>query len=118
MDKFEKQDEQTARLFRELVAGSGCEERKMFGYAVGFIGGNMFAGVFADRLFFRVAAAEQVRMKAEIPGLRDFEPVKGRRMKDYLEIGGKVGDLEALRRLARTAEAATRALPVKKAKGG
>jgi TfoX/Sxy family transcriptional regulator of competence genes len=116
MDKFERQDEKAAALFEEIIRDIACERRKMFGYSVGFINGNMFAGVFADRLFFRVRPEEQEGLKAEIAGLADFEPMRGRRMKEYLEIRAEAGSLPVMKRLAGIAEAAASGLPPKEKK--
>ena len=35
-----------------------AEQRKMFGMPAGFINGNMFMGVFADGLVFRLSPAD------------------------------------------------------------
>jgi TfoX/Sxy family transcriptional regulator of competence genes len=113
MEKFKKQDETAARLFELLVKGIDCERRKMFGYSVAFINGNMFAGVFADRLFFRIKTEDQAAMKAAEKGLRDFEPMSGRRMKEYLEIDAEAADPSSLQELVTIAERNARALPAK-----
>jgi TfoX/Sxy family transcriptional regulator of competence genes len=113
MEKFEKEDAEVATLFAELTAGIECEKRRMFGCSVGFINGNMFAGVFADRLFFRIGMEDRERLKADNVVLREFEPVSGRKMKEYLEIAGTKGGLRLLRSLTKMAEANTRALPAK-----
>ena len=56
------------------------ERRKMFGYPVVFVGGNMCAGLFADRVFARLSPADW----AALPGGGDyFEPTPGRPMKRY-----------------------------------
>jgi TfoX/Sxy family transcriptional regulator of competence genes len=57
-------------------------ERKMlFGTPCWFVGGNMFAGIFADDIFLRLGEADLAEIKRL--GAKPFEPVKGRVMKEY-----------------------------------
>jgi TfoX/Sxy family transcriptional regulator of competence genes len=90
-----------------------CEKKKMFGYSVGFINGNMVAGIFADRIFFRVRIEEQDRVKEKTPLIKDFEPVTGRKMKDYFEIVGTKDNKEIIKEYIKKAEKTTNQLPVK-----
>lgn len=56
----------------------------MFGYPAAFVNGNMFTGVFADRVFVRLPAdelAEAARLGGKL-----LEPMPGRPMKAYTEI--------------------------------
>ena len=77
--------ELVAAFDRALPAKRSVERRLMFGYPSAFLNGNMFAGVFADRIFVRLPPdqrAELLRLK----GAGLFEPTPGRPMKDYMVV--------------------------------
>ena len=57
--------------------------RKMFGQPAAFANGNLCVGVFGADLFVRLSE-EDVRTLAKAPGVRRFEPMPGRPMKQYL----------------------------------
>lgn len=60
----------------------------MFGYPAAFVNGNMFTGVFADRMFLRLppdVVAEAARL-----GGKPFEPMPGRPMRAYTEIPDQI----------------------------
>jgi TfoX/Sxy family transcriptional regulator of competence genes len=57
------------------------ERRVLFGAPCWFVGGNMFAGIFADDLFLRLGEVDLAEVKRL--GAKPFEPVKGRVMKEY-----------------------------------
>src|SRR5437762_11749019 len=56
----------------------------MFGYPALYLGGNMFAGTFQDKVVARLS--EQERAKATKAGAKPFEPMPGRPMKEYVVI--------------------------------
>ena len=90
------------------------ERRKMFGYPSIFVGGNMGAGVFQDRIFARLSAAD----RAALPGGgEDFEPMPGRAMTGYVLVPDDiVADEEALAATIAKAVAFTATLPPKEKK--
>jgi TfoX/Sxy family transcriptional regulator of competence genes len=65
-----------------LPADPRIERRKMFGYPAAFVHGNMFAGLFQDRLFARLSPGDQVALEA-VHGPLPFEPMPGRPMRGY-----------------------------------
>jgi TfoX/Sxy family transcriptional regulator of competence genes len=75
-------------LFTEsLPDDPRLERRKMFGYPVVFVNGNMCAGLFQDRVFARLSNED----RATLPGGGDyFEPMPGRPMKAYAVIPDEV----------------------------
>jgi TfoX/Sxy family transcriptional regulator of competence genes len=86
MPRFAKAPEEVVSRFREAVQGlPGLESRTMFGYPCAFVNGQMFAGVFADRMMVRLAEADRAELLA-LPGARPFEPVAGRVMREYVEL--------------------------------
>ncbi len=81
---FAKADPGTRELLDQLVAAvDGAEVKKMFGNAAGFVGGNMFAGIFGKQLFVRLPEEERDELLA-IKGASRFDPMGGRPMKEYV----------------------------------
>ena len=60
--------------------------KPMFGYPALFLNGNMFAGTFQDKVVARLAEAD--RTKALAAGVKQFEPMPGRPMKEYVVVPG------------------------------
>jgi TfoX/Sxy family transcriptional regulator of competence genes len=58
--------------------------KPMFGYPALFLNGNMFAGTFQDKAVARLP--ETARERAIKGGARQFEPMPGRPMKEYIVI--------------------------------
>ncbi len=71
----------------EKAVGSVPEAqmRKMFGYPACFINGNMFAGLFADKMFLRLSDRDRESfLRLKNAGL--FEPMTGRPMREYVVV--------------------------------
>jgi TfoX/Sxy family transcriptional regulator of competence genes len=102
-------------LFAEsLPDDPRVERRKMFGYPAIFVGGNMCAGLFQDRMFARLSDGDAAALPG---GPKPFEPMAGRAMKGYALIPDDILADEA--RLAETlvkAIAFTAAMPPKEKK--
>ena len=58
--------------------------KPMFGYPALFLNGNMFAGTFQDKIVARLSEAD--REKAKRNGVKQFEPMPGRPMKEYVVV--------------------------------
>jgi TfoX/Sxy family transcriptional regulator of competence genes len=58
--------------------------KPMFGYPAFFLNGNMFAGTFQDKVVVRLA--EGPRARALKSGSKQFEPMPGRPMKEYIVV--------------------------------
>ena len=56
----------------------------MFGYPAYFINGNMFAGLFADKLFIRLSEPDIAEIRKTCRGVDNLEPMPGRSMKGYV----------------------------------
>ena len=76
---------------------SSLEHRKMFGYPSVFVNGNMLAGVFQDRVMVRLSEADRAKFLA-MPNARVFEPMPGRPMREYVEIGAASMPAREMRR--------------------
>ena len=75
-----------------------CEKKKMFGSPVYFINRNMFAGVQADNLFIRLSEPDRAEILRTYDEVSIFEPVEGRKMKEYVVIPDSVmGNPEVLK---------------------
>ena len=75
-----KPSTEKTELLERALAGKG-ERRLLFGAPSWFVGGNMFAGVFADDVFLRLTASDLAEIKRL--GGKPFEPMKGGVMKEY-----------------------------------
>jgi len=71
-------------LFGRLLPATGGEGRKMFGCPCGFLGGNMFMGLFEDRLFVRLAERDRKEL-LELEGAEPFAPM-GHPMREYVVV--------------------------------
>ena len=102
-------------LFEEsLPDDPRVERRKMFGYPSIFVGGNMCAGLFGERMFARLAPTDV----AQLNDARPFEPMAGRPMKGYVLVPDDVlADEPALATLIAKAVAFTASMPPKEKKG-
>ena len=71
------------KLFDSLAGrATGATVRKMFGQPAAFVHGNLCLGVFGDDVFLRLSESD--RSAAEkLPGVRPFEPMPGRAMREY-----------------------------------
>ena len=82
---WKKSPEELVALFLELTRElEGIEPRKMFGYPCCFVNGNMFTGLHQENWVVRLD--EETREKLLKKGWKQFEPMKGRVMKQYLSL--------------------------------
>lgn len=84
--KWVKASEKIIETFEKIFPDlPGVEKRKMFGYSVTFINGNMFMGVHGNSIILRLPdndREEFLRLKSA----RQFEPMPGRPMREYVVI--------------------------------
>jgi TfoX/Sxy family transcriptional regulator of competence genes len=88
MERFKKTNENVLKLFEDSTTFIQCEHKKMFGYPSLFYNGNMFCGTFADKIFVRLDKESQNKWEKASEDIREFEPMAGKTMKEYLEIEG------------------------------
>jgi hypothetical protein len=74
-------------LFHQLLPATGGEPRRMFGCPCGFLGGNLFTGLFEDKLFVRLAEADRAALLTQ-EGAEPFDPMGGRPMREYVVVPG------------------------------
>ncbi len=118
MPKFRPAPEALKATFADAIDGlPGIEPRKMFGYPCAFVNGQMFVGVFADRLMLRLSDGDRAKF-LKLPGAKPFEPMPGRVMKEYVEVPQAVTESADLKRWLKKSLAYAQSLPpkVKKSK--
>jgi TfoX/Sxy family transcriptional regulator of competence genes len=80
-----KPSDQAKAAFTKLVPGEpAVTMRPMFGNLAAFVNGRMFAGLFGEDLFVRLAEVDSAKVRKE--GGRDFEPMPGRAMSGYVTV--------------------------------
>jgi hypothetical protein len=93
------------------------ERRTMFGYPCAFLGGNLFTGLFQERMMLRLpepARAEFLRLA----GAAVFEPMPGRPMREYVVVpAALIADTPGIGAWLSRALAFAASLPVKLPKG-
>jgi TfoX/Sxy family transcriptional regulator of competence genes len=81
---WKKSPEELMGLLDESLKDVDCEKKKMFGFPAYFINKNMFTGTFEENLFIRLSKEDQDRITEDHEGVKPFEPMKGRVMKEYV----------------------------------
>ncbi len=86
MKKWKPAPPEAVAAFEVATSGLlGVEPRKMFGYSCVFAKGNMFAGLHEAGMVIRLPdeqRAEFLRLK----GAKQFEPMPGRVMREYVVV--------------------------------
>ena len=82
--EWKKAPEELVDFITKRMTDIKSDYRKMFGYPAYFINGNMFVGVFADKLFLRLSEPDTAELMKTCKDVSSFEPMKGRPMKGYV----------------------------------
>ncbi len=119
MDTWRKPDEELVRLLDETIAGlefdAPIDYRPMFGCPAYFTGGNLFAGVWQETVMLRLDEADRAQVTAA--GGRPFEPMPGRKMREYVALpAAMVADSDLARAWVRKAARYAASLPPKEKK--
>jgi hypothetical protein len=112
-DPWRKAPADLQERFETAAAGiDGLEQRQMFGYPAGFIGGNLTTSLHQESWIVRLPDAErQERLDA---GWSAFEPMPGRPMRGYVALPDEIAsDVEQARAWVERAAAYVRTLPPK-----
>ena len=113
---WRKAPEDLQERFAAAAAGiDGMEQRQMFGYPAGFIGGNLTTSLHQESWIVRLPDAErQERLDA---GWSVFEPMPGRPMRGYVALPDEIAaDPDQARAWVERAAAYVRTLPPKVSK--
>lgn len=115
--KWEKMSQDAAQRLVAMVEPFACQKKPMFGHEVYWVNGNMFAGVFQSSLFFRLSPQDQKEFLEKYGDAKQFEPMAGRPMKDYIVIPESVqGDSKAVGEWMKRSYYFTASLPAKRPK--
>ena len=86
MNKIPHSSKESEALLRSLMPESKeVVFRPMFGNLSAFVRGNMFMGVYGDDLFVRLPDSDRAELLM-FEGASVFEPMKGRKMKEYVVV--------------------------------
>lgn len=111
MPHFGKPPEALARTFENALKDFPmAQPRKMMGFPSATINGNMFAGLFNDKMILRLSEPDAAAM----PGAKPFEPMPGRAMRGWVVVPPRI--LNSARELSAWMEKAfgyARTLPKK-----
>jgi TfoX/Sxy family transcriptional regulator of competence genes len=115
--KWEKMSQEAAQQLEVIVKPFASQKKPMFGHEVYRVNGNMFAGVFESSIWMRLSPQDQAEFTGKYKDARQFEPMAGRPMKDYVVIPESVlGDEEAVGKWMKRSYDYTASLPEKKPK--
>lgn len=79
-------------LFEATVPNDpAVTRRKMFGYPAAFVNGNLFMGLHQESFIVRLSEHDRAEFTRQF-GERTFEPMPGRRMREYVELPCSVLD--------------------------
>lgn len=83
--KLRKSPQELIDLFSRVMPGPPAIQRQMFGYPAGFVNGNMFMGLFQEDMILRLGETGRNEL-LKIPGAKNFEPMPGRPMREYIVV--------------------------------
>lgn len=113
--RFEKPPASLVTTFDRALAKAGGDRRQMFGYPCGFENDQMFCGIFGSTIVVRLAEPERELFLKR--GAKAFEPMPGRRMKEYVVLPTDVvADAAELTRWFGVARAFVVSMPGRKPK--
>jgi TfoX/Sxy family transcriptional regulator of competence genes len=84
--KWEKMSQEAAQRLEAIVKPFECKKKPMFGHEVYWVNGNMFTGVFESSIWMRLSSADQAEFLKTFKDAKQFEPMAGRPMKDYVVV--------------------------------
>jgi TfoX/Sxy family transcriptional regulator of competence genes len=87
--KIPRPSERAKEFFKTVLPiDSRITMRPMFGNLAGFVNGKLFSGLYGDDLFIRLDEKNREEL-LKISGTSLFEPMKGRKMKEYVVVPKK-----------------------------
>ena len=86
MKKWKPAPREAIAAFEAATSGlPGAEPRKMFGYSCVFAKGNMFAGLHEAGMVLRLPDEQRIEF-LRLKGAKQFEPMPGRVMREYVVV--------------------------------
>ncbi|MGH2521985.1 MAG: TfoX/Sxy family protein [Anaerolineales bacterium] len=87
MPKWRPAPEALVQVFDKAIqALPDVQPRKMFGYPCAFTRGQMFAGLHQESMILRLEENDRTRFLGQAAGVRMFEPMPGRPMREYVVV--------------------------------
>jgi len=83
---WKKVSDELSAFLENKLASIPCDQRRMFGCPVWFVNNNMFAGVHQDSIMLRLSADDQKELYDSFDEAAPFEPMPGRKMKEYVSL--------------------------------
>lgn len=100
MSSWTSPSQELEAYLEDLLVQYPVEKRRMFGCPVFFFQKNMFCGVFRDQIFLRFSNEDIKSLLSEYDEISHFEPLKGKKMKQYLSFPETVySDIPAFQQL-------------------
>ena len=93
---WEKADSNLIKRLETSLAEYACDRKFMFGSPTFFINNNMFAGVHQRTIILRLSESDRNEILATHTQAKQFEPMPGRFMKEYIALPEALGDNEAV----------------------
>ena len=84
--QWKKPSPELMDLLTKRMGSFEADKKKMFGSTVYFSNGNMFIGVHEDHIFLRLSEKDRSELVAMYKEAAQFEPMKGRPMREYMNI--------------------------------
>lgn len=111
-------DSINAEKLATAASAFAFDKRKMFGYDVYFVNGNMAAGMHGSDLFMRFSSDDRNVVPSEVDAAQPFEPRPGLVMREYLTLPSTVlDDTRRLMELLSRSFTYVSSLPPKRRKG-
>lgn len=116
--KWEKTSPEIEQKLAERMRDIPCDARRMFGFPAYFANGSMFTGSFGSRIYFRFSPDDKAAILEGYPEAGVFEPVPGRKMREYLSFPASILDDSAFPDLIQKSMNYVVSLPEKPKKKG
>jgi TfoX/Sxy family transcriptional regulator of competence genes len=95
---WEKADSNLIKLLEKSLVEYDCDRKFMFGSPTFFINNNMFAGVHQRTIILRLSESDRNEILAKHAQAKQFEPMPGRFMKEYIALPEALAKNESLLR--------------------
>ena len=114
---WEKANSTLIELLEKSLVEYDCDRKFMFGSPTFFVNNNMFTGVHQRTIILRLSESDRGEILATHTQTKQFEPMPGRFMKEYIALPEALGTNEAvLREWLERAYTYARSLPPKEPK--
>jgi TfoX/Sxy family transcriptional regulator of competence genes len=85
-----KPSPELTKLLVNTMGDFDAQKKSMFGSTCYFVNDNMFTGVHESHIFLRLSEKDRGEIKELYKDTTQFEPIKGRPMREYVNIPPQV----------------------------